>query len=78
MEQAGIKKAKYLITTLPKNAENVFVIVVAKKLNSDITIISRMIGDEEGHVMGIMKQAGANEVVNPYDAGADKIVDLVM
>ena len=78
LEDAGIKSAKYLITALPKNCENVFVIIMAKKLSDNLTIISRMIGDDGGHVMEVMKDAGASYVVSPYEAGADKIVDLIV
>ena len=38
---AGIKKAKALITSLPLDADNLFVVLSARSLNPGITIISR-------------------------------------
>ena len=38
---AGIKKASNLITALPSDADNLFVVLSARQLNADCTIISR-------------------------------------
>ncbi len=41
LEKAGIHKAKALITSLPIDADNLFVALTARSLNPDLKIISR-------------------------------------
>ena len=41
LEQAHVAKAKALITTLPNDADNLFVALTARSLNSTIKIVSR-------------------------------------
>lgn len=64
--EAGIHKARALITTLPSDAENVFLTLTAKELNSDILVISR--ASEESSVKK-MQQAGASHVIMPDAVG---------
>ncbi|MBN4070928.1 NAD-binding protein, partial [Crocinitomix catalasitica] len=42
--KAGIKKAEALITSLPKDADNLFVVLSARELNPGLKIISRAVG----------------------------------
>ncbi len=58
--QAGIDKAKSLITTLPDDTKNVFVVLSARTLNPSINIISRA-SDVES--MRKLLYAGATSVV---------------
>jgi voltage-gated potassium channel len=41
LRQAGIEHARALITTLPKDADNVFVALTARELNPNLKIIAR-------------------------------------
>ena len=41
LKRAGIHRAKALITTLPADADNVFIVLSARSLNPSIQIISR-------------------------------------
>ena len=66
LEEAGIRKAKALITTLPSDAENVFLTLTAIDLNSEIKIISR--ASDENSVKKL-KQAGAKHVIMPDAIG---------
>lgn len=66
LEEAGIKKAKALITTLPSDAENVFITLTVKELNPDVKIISR--ASEEKSIKKL-KQAGAQYVIMPDAIG---------
>ncbi|WP_420582169.1 potassium channel family protein [Reichenbachiella sp.] len=66
LEEAGIKKAKALITTLPSDAENVFLTLTVKDLNPDVKIISR--ASEENSIKKL-KQAGAQHVIMPDAIG---------
>lgn len=66
LEEAGIYKAKALITTLPSDAENVFLTLTVKALNPDIRVISR--ASEESSIKKL-KQAGAEHVIMPDAIG---------
>lgn len=66
LEEAGIKKAKALITTLPSDAENVFLTLTVKDLNPEVKIISR--ASEENSIKKL-KQAGAQHVIMPDAIG---------
>ncbi|SMD33193.1 voltage-gated potassium channel [Reichenbachiella faecimaris] len=66
LEEAGIGKAKALITTLPSDAENVFLTLTAKELNPEVRIISRA---SEENTIKKLKQAGAQHVIMPDAIG---------
>lgn len=63
LEQAGIERARGLCSCLPDDAKNVFVVLSARTLSPDLTIISRCNGQENERKLRI---AGANQVINPY------------
>ncbi|UZR94873.1 potassium channel family protein [Chondrinema litorale] len=71
---AGIEKAKTIITTLPKDADNVFVSLTARELNPKITIVAR--ASEESSVSKL-KRAGAHHVVMPDAIGGHHMATLV-
>ncbi len=73
--EAGIKKAKAIITTLPEDPENLYVVLTSRELNSDITIISR--SSSEGSV-NKLKRAGANNIIMPEKIGGAHMAALVM
>lgn len=62
LKEAGIERAKALITTLPKDADNVFITLTARELNPRIKIIARA-SDESS--VSKLRMAGANRVVMP-------------
>ncbi len=72
---AGIKKAKALITTLPDDAENVFVVLTAREMNNEMLIISRASKDTSDKKL---RRAGANNVVMPDKVGGSHMVSLVV
>jgi voltage-gated potassium channel len=57
---AGIKKAKSLITSLPQDSLNVYVVLSARTLNSNLNIISK---SSELKASNKLTYAGANAVV---------------
>lgn len=61
--QAGIERAKGLITTLASDADNLYAVLSAKNLNSHIRAIVRA-NSEDALVK--MQQVGADAVVSPY------------
>lgn len=72
--EAGIQKASALITTLPNDAANVFVVLTARELNKSLKIISRASEDSSE---GKLKRAGANNVIMPDKIGGTHMATLV-
>lgn len=63
LKQAGIDRAKGLVSTLDSDANNVFVTIVARALNPDLYIVARA---SEATSADRMYKAGADRVVSPY------------
>ncbi|WP_161604472.1 potassium channel family protein [Roseiconus nitratireducens] len=74
LEKAGIQRASVLASVLPGDAENVFVTLTARELNSTIQIIAR--GESEATERKLLR-SGANRVVLPTMIGASKIAHLI-
>ena len=71
---AGIKEASYLITALPSDADNLFVVLSARQLNNNVKIISRA-SNESSYAK--LKIAGADNVIMPDKLGGDHMASLV-
>ncbi len=71
---ANIEKAKALITTLPTDADNVFVVLTARELNPKLTIISRA---NEERTDSKLRRAGADFVIMPDHVGGHRMGKLV-
>ncbi|MEA1875678.1 MAG: potassium channel protein [Bacteroidota bacterium] len=74
LERAGISTAAALITTLPSDADNTFVVISARSLNPDLKIISRA---SEDHSDVKIKRAGADNVIMPDRIGGVRMAKLV-
>ncbi|WP_299061576.1 TrkA family potassium uptake protein [uncultured Polaribacter sp.] len=72
--KAGIENASFLITALPSDADNLFVVLTASQLNKNCTIISRA-GNESSYKK--LKFAGASNVIMPDKLGGDHMASLV-
>jgi voltage-gated potassium channel len=72
--EAGVKKAKTIITTLGEDADNVFVTLTARELNPTIKIIAKAV--KESSVSKLMR-AGAHHVVVPEIIGGTHMASLV-
>ncbi|MEW6350341.1 MAG: NAD-binding protein [Thermodesulfobacteriota bacterium] len=68
---AGIKKARGLVSLLPNDALNVYVVLTARQLNPALEIIARA---EEESAHGKLQMAGANRVISPYKLGGMRLV----
>lgn len=64
--KAGIERAKGLITTLPSDKDNLFVILTARDLNPKLKIVSRAIEEESVHKLS---KVGADVVISPNAIG---------
>ncbi len=73
--KAGILRAKALITSLPIDADNLFIVLTARNLNPKLTIISRASEDNSDTKLKI---AGANNVIMPDKVGGAHMASLVM
>lgn len=72
---AGIKKARSLITALPSDADNLFVVLTARQYNKDCTIISRASNESS---YSKLKFAGATNVIMPDKLGGAHMASLVV
>jgi len=73
--EAGIRNAKALITTLPVDADNLFVVLTARQLNPDLQIITRASQDSSVKKLLI---AGASNVVMPDKIGGAHMATLIL
>ena len=73
--EAGIKNARALITTLPLDADNLFVVLTAKQINPGLKVISRASQDSS---VKKLKIAGADNVIMPDKIGGAHMATLVM
>ncbi len=73
--EAGIDRAQYLITAVPDDSANLFIVLSARQLNSDLFIISRA-----SQITSVKKLefGGANKVIMPDKIGGDHMASLVV
>ena len=71
---AGIKRAKALITTLPSDSDNLFVVLTAREINPTLRIISRA---SKASSIKKLKIAGADNVIMPDSLGGAHMASLV-
>jgi voltage-gated potassium channel len=72
---AGIDRARALVTVVPNDAANVFITLSARSLNSKIEIVAR--GDAVSTERKLV-HAGANKVVLPTHIGAERIAEILL
>lgn len=75
LSQAGIKKAAAVVTTLPKDADNLFVVLTARETSPTVTIISRA---SQSTSTKKLKIAGADNVIMPDSVGGGHMASLVV
>ncbi len=73
--EAGIENAQYLVTALPDDAVNLFVVLSARQLNDKLFIISRA---SQATSVKKLQFAGANKVIMPDKIGGDHMASLVV
>ena len=75
LKEAGIDQARALIACVNSDAENVFIILTARSLRSDIQIIARAnYEDSEPKMI----RAGANRTIVPYDISGKRMVTMLL
>jgi len=71
---AGLERAKGLVTAVASDADNVFITLTAKELRPDIFILSRA-ADLKNEKK--LLRAGANRVVSPYNMGGSRMAQIL-
>jgi voltage-gated potassium channel len=75
LNHAGLDRAECLISALPNDSDNVFVVLSARQINSKMRIISRASNESS---YSKLKLAGANNVILPDIIGGDHMASLVV
>lgn len=75
LQAAGIHRARGLVSVLPTDAENLYVVLTAKGLNSSLRVVAR--AGEEGSEQKLLR-AGADRVISPYSIGGLRIAHSLL
>ena len=75
LRKAGIKRASNLIATLGTDADNVFLVLLAKGLNPDIYVVARA---SQNASKRPLDTAGADVVISPFDVGARRMAHAIL
>jgi voltage-gated potassium channel len=75
LEVAGVTRAHRLVSLLPKDADNLYVILTSRELNPKLFILSRT-EDDLGEKR--LRRAGADRIISPYRVGGQKIADRIL
>lgn len=71
---AGIARARALLTTLPDDAQNLYVVLAAREQNPDLLLISRA---SDRNAVKKLRVAGAQNVIMPDRVGGAHMATLV-
>ncbi|MGB1250343.1 MAG: potassium channel family protein [Candidatus Promineifilaceae bacterium] len=75
LRQAGIERAWGLLTVTGDDSVNLFIVLSARSLNPNLTIVARSSRNENESKM---LRAGANRVVSPYDIGGKRMAHSLL
>jgi voltage-gated potassium channel len=73
LEEAGIRRARGLVAAVDSDADNVFVVLSARKLNPELHIVARASSDESA---AKLETAGADRTLSPYAVGGRRLASL--
>ncbi len=75
LREAGIARARGLVTATDQDADNVYVTLSARVLRPDLFIVARANRDDSQENL---KFAGANRIISPYYIGGKRMASLAM
>lgn len=75
LTEAGVTRARGLLTCLSADTENVFVCLSARHLKPDLTIVARAL---EEAALDKLYRAGADHVVSPNVSGAIRMASMLL
>src|ERR687897_316658 len=73
LKEAGLRRARGLVAAVDSDADNVFVVLSARKLNPELHIVARASSDESATKLEI---AGADRTLSPYAVGGRRLASL--
>jgi len=73
LEEAGVRRARGLVAAVDSDADNVFVVLSARKINPELHIVARASSEESAAKLGI---AGADRTLSPYAVGGRRLASL--
>jgi voltage-gated potassium channel len=73
LEETSIRRAKGLVAAVNSDADNVFVVLSARKMNPSLHIVARTSLDESA---AKLEMAGADRTISPYAVGGRRLASL--
>jgi voltage-gated potassium channel len=73
--EANIEQARGLVSALPEDESNVFVVLTARQLNPRLTIVSQA---EEQRTIRKLLKAGANRVISPSQIAGQRMASIIL
>jgi len=73
--QAGVRRARGLVTALSADTDNLFVCLSARALSPSLTIVARALDEE---AMGKLYRAGADHCVSPNITGGVRMASMLL
>jgi voltage-gated potassium channel len=75
LKEAGVERARALAACLPDDADNLYVVLLARDLNEKLHIVARAV---EEQAEPKLVRAGANRVVSPTIIGSRRMAEALM
>ncbi len=75
LKNAGVERAKAVISLLPTDADNLYVSITAKGLNPSVLVVTRAV-DEKAEIK--MKKVGVDHVISPYKIAGNRILNSAL
>src|SRR5262249_14655172 len=75
LKRAGVDRARALVAAAPSDADNLYITMSARLMNSNLFIVSRAETEEAEQKL---VRAGADRVVAPYALGGSKVTQAVL
>ena len=75
LKEAGVERARALVTALGTDADNLYVTLSAKEMHPDLFIVARISGEESEPKL---RRAGADRTMSPYRIGGRRMAMLTL
>jgi len=75
LQEAGIERARGLVSVVHSDASNVYIVLTARSLNPHLFIVAR--GEEPGSEKKLLR-AGADRVESPYEMGGRRMAHTIL
>jgi voltage-gated potassium channel len=75
LKEAGVLRARGLVSATDSDADNVYVTLSAKSINNDLFVVARANLEGSEHKL---RKAGADRVLSPYSIGGRRLANLIL